>query len=70
MKTQFKDRREEIICLKDLVSVNGKVGFIWKYDNEILIAWDIEGPSNEDSQNLEELLNDKYNYIVVVGTQK
>lgn len=70
LKTSFNDSNGEPIHNRDIVLVNGNHGWIWQYNGETLVAWDLEGPSCEDSQNLEELLKEKYTRVKVVGTMR
>ena len=67
--TIVKDSVENEIRLDDIVTVCGVGGWIWESDGELLVAWDLEGLSCEDSEPLKDLLNKKA-YVKVVGTVK
>lgn len=70
LKTEIKDSYDKDIYYNDIVSVGGRFGWIFKYDKEPYIGWDVEGPSCEDCISLKDQLKDKYSAIKVIGVIK
>lgn len=56
-----------INCNDIVVCNNHRVGFVWTdRENKMFVAWDLEGPSCEDSSPIEDFMG-KYDRIKVVG---
>lgn len=68
--TKYTDRNGRTICENDIVIADQRFGWIFVYDDEVLVAWDVEGPSCENNTSIDEILEDKYASIKVVGKLK
>lgn len=64
----YKDKNNRIISERDIIVCNYKnVGWIFKdYNEKYYVAWDLLGPSCENSSPIEDYL-DEYSSIKIVG---
>jgi hypothetical protein len=65
----MKDKKGKNIRNGDIVSCNGLIGWVWTYQNEFQVAWDLEGLSCEDSTPLKDFTN-KFDSIQIIGMLK
>jgi hypothetical protein len=70
----MKDSVGNEIKARDIVYCGHAIGWIFgscdEDKGELWIAWDLVGPSSEDSEPLQKFIDDKYCYVKVVGTLK
>ncbi len=61
-----RDSKNTLITPRDIVVCNGNVGWVWKNrTGEYYVAWDLEGPSCEDSDSIKSLVEEGASLLVV-----
>jgi hypothetical protein len=52
---------------KDIVSICGRYGWVWFDEDEAMVAWDLSGPSLEDSEPIINYMNDPHCLVKIIG---